>query len=374
MNAAVRLLVFGVALLAVGWPGAAAIAQSEASAGPENDVFVGDLYEAGGSVRVSRAVDGDVVIAGGTLNVSESVSQDVIAAGGLVTIAADTGDDLRLAGGIISITGSVGSDAIASGGMVTLDAASTVRGRAQLAGRMVNVYGNVDGDLSVTGGQITLTGRVGGNVRIDAESIEIEPDAVIVGNLTYASPKEVVVAEGATIEGEIERVEYLLGEAETAGEATKRKLKTFFGLVLSATVLFLLLPQFTVTVLRHADRSLLKTLALGLAVLASVPVVILVMLFSSLASALTFVVLGLYLALLFGGWLIGVLWIGDLSMNLLGRTPGSSKWARVGSVVLAALVLLALGSIPYVEFLSVFLTTLLGIGATSLHLHKLYTR
>lgn len=78
-----------------------------------------------------------------------------------------------------------------------------VGGRAWLDGGTVTVVGNVGRELKAAGGEIIVASTIGGDVELHAESIEIQPSAVINGDITYSAPQEAVIHEGARIEGAV---------------------------------------------------------------------------------------------------------------------------------------------------------------------------
>lgn len=348
------------------------LAQQGELAGSKNGQTSEDIYKAGGSVQIAADVEGDVVVAGGVLSIANSVAEDVLAAGGMVNITANTGDDIRAAGGAVSIIGNVGHDLAAAGGFVNLESTSTVGGQAWLAGGIVNVAGNVIHDLKVTGGQVKLMGTVGGDVEIYANSIVIEPDAVIKGKLSYKAPSEAAVHASAVIEGSIERQEFDFDNIETWGEELAGSLLFYLSLALSAILLFLAYPQSSANVLERLEEAPFRSLGLGLLVLIVTPIVAILLFVSVVGLPLGIIALTLYFAALIVGLLVGVIWVGDVGSRFLGQMPDQSKWIRVWSIIAAAIVLLLIGFIPYVGGLVFFVVLLLGIGSLKLQAYRLY--
>lgn len=332
-----------------------------------------DVYMAGATVQVLADVEGDVVVAGGSVTIVNSVSDDVLAAGGTVSVTANIDDDIRSAGGSVVVTGSVGDDAVIAGGSVTLGPGSTVGGRAWLAGGTVTVAGTVGRELKAAGGEIVVSGTIGGDVELYAESIEIQPSAVIKGNLTYSAPKEAVVHDGAKIEGVVTWQELdLHHDFGGPGWGFAGTLAFFLSLAVSAIVLFLVFPGFSTSVVQRLQDAPFKSLGLGLVVLFATPFVALMLLVSVLGVPLGLIVLALYFVALIAGLLVGMIWIGDFGFRRLGKTPDESKWIRAWSIVAAAAILLIIGFIPFIGGLVLFLVLLLGIGALELFFYRLY--
>lgn len=262
-----------------------------------------DVYMVGATVQVMADVGGDVVVAGGNVTIVNSVSGDVLAAGGTVSITANVSDDIRAAGGSIAVTGDVGDDAVIAGGIVT-------------------VAGNVGGELRAAGGEIVVSGTIGGDVEFYAESIEIQPSAVIKGNLTYSAPKEAVIHEGARIEGAVNWHELdIRRDFADRGWSFAGTLVFFLSLAVSAIVLFLINPHFTTSAVQQLQSTPFKSLVVGLLVLFVTPFVVLMLLVSILGIPLGLSVLALYFVALLVGFLISMIWIGDFGFRRLGKTP-----------------------------------------------------
>ncbi len=332
-----------------------------------------DVYRAGGTVLLSDGVDGDVVVAGGKVTIEHSVSEDVIAAGGFVTITADVNDDVRTAGGLVTISGDVGDDVVAAAYSISLDSGSTVGGDAWLSGGTVTVAGNVNQGLNVNGEQVTLSGTYGGDVEVRADSFEIEPGAVIRGNLTYWAANEAVISDGAVVEGEVTRQEFRLEDPETWGEAFLDSLKFYLSLAICAVLIFMVYPHGLVKVVERLNESPFQSLGIGLVVLVMAPLTAILLLFTVIGIPLGLIALTVYLATLVAGLLMGLIWIGDAGFHLLGQEPDKTKWTRTGSIFAAAAVLMLIGFIPYVGGWIFFAVLLLGIGSMTQYFYRLYT-
>jgi hypothetical protein len=146
----------------------------------------------------------------------------------------------------------------------------------------------------------------------------------------------------------------------------------FLSLAVSAIILFLIYPHFTTSAVQQLQSTPFKSLAVGLLVLFVTPFVVLMLLVSILGMPLGLSVLALYFVALLVGFLISMIWIGDFGFRRLGKIPDESKWIRAGSILIAAAVLLVIDFIPFLGGLVLFLVLLLGVGATKLHLYKLY--
>ncbi|MGD8590543.1 MAG: polymer-forming cytoskeletal protein, partial [Chromatiales bacterium] len=324
-------------------------------------VITEDVYAAGGTVDVLAQVEGDVVAAGGRIVIGKTVSGDVMAAGGSVDMDAAVGDDVRLAGGDVRISGSVADDAIAAAGNLALLPDSKVGGRAWLSGGRIEVAGMIGKELKAAGGEILLSGRVNGDVQLDGRRIRILKTAVIDGDLSYSSPQEAEIAEGAQIHGDIhyQPVERSIGAI--IGAVIGLVFLLLVSMILTGIAWYLLFPRFVDNAVGSIRAKPWTCLGLGLAMFAATPVLISV-LFMTLIGWLPALVMGaLYLLLLLGGLLTSAFFVGDLLRGLLGRGE-PSRAGRLGSFALASLLMFLLGLVPLLGNLLLFALMLSGMG------------
>ena len=330
-----------------------------------------DVYAAGVTVDVLATVEGDLVVAGGRVTVGERVSGDIIAAGGSVNIRANIGDDVRLAGGDVVISSAVGDDAIIAGGNVTLALDGRINGRAWLSGGRIDVAGTVGRELKAAGGRIVLSGRVNGDVKLRGGAISILDSAIIDGNLVYRSPREAEIASGAKIHGTIsyEPVKRHIGAivAAVAGVG----IVVLLSLIVTGSVLFLIFPRFTETVVTTIRSEPWKSLGLGLAVFAATPVLMGV-LFMTVIGWLPAIVIGaLYMLMLLAGFLSGAFYVSSIAPGLRGRSE-VSRIRRLLFFAVALIVLMLLGLVPLLGALLLFALMLLGAGSLMLGMYRAY--
>lgn len=332
-----------------------------------------DTYAAGGTVDALANIEGDLVIAGGRVSVSDQISNDVLTAGGTVTLRANIGDDLRALGGDISLSGEIGDDAIMAGGNITINHDARIHGRAWLGGGRIDVSGVIDKELRAGGGQIIISGTVNGDVMLVGESISVLDGAVINGNLTYKSPQEAKIANGAQIRGKVsfEPVEKRAATATIVAAVAGFGIITLLSLFLTGGATYLIWPRFIRTSLTTIRTEPWKCLGLGLAVFAATPVVI-GMLFMTVIGWLPALVIGaLYLVLLLAGFLSAVFYIGDILFGIHKRDQ-TTNTRRLSSFAVALIIVLILGLIPLLGTLLLYTLMLLGVGALTLGMYRIH--
>lgn len=334
-----------------------------------------DLYLAGGTVDVLANVEGDVIAAGGQVTIDNTVTGDVIAAGGNVSIRARVSDDVRAAGGRVTVSGAIGDEVVIAGGQVLLASTATVGGRAWLGGNSVTVAGKVGKNLRAAGNRIVISGEIAGDVELFAESVEIQPSAIINGNVTYYSRDEAQIAEGARIAGNV--VRHRLQPHEEARPGARfiggiARLALYVSLMVTAIVFYLLFPAASVGAAHTINESPWKSLGLGIAILAATPLVIVLLFVTFVGVWLALIAIALYLVLLLLGFLTAILNVGEWGLRLIGRNMAPNKGWRVLSLVAAFVALWLIRWIPVLGGLVVFLLLLFGLGALTLYLWRRY--
>jgi cytoskeletal protein CcmA (bactofilin family) len=358
-------LLAGLLVAAGPFAGAALAADTRAGSSLEIVDPVGeDLYGAAATVLVTTAVDGDAVLAGGTVTVAGDIAGDALLAGGSVDVAGVIGDDLRAAGGQVVISGLVTDQAIVAGGNVALAPEGAIAGRMWIAGNDVEVAGQVGGDLQVTAASVRIGGRIEGDVDIRARRIEIEPGAIIAGDLTWRSDAEPVIAEDAQILGNV-------GGARPAfddegglrlGRGIGGRLALALAVFLATAVLWRLFPEFV----RRGSGTLraapVRTLVAGGVAFMLTPLAVLVLLLTAIGWLLALVLVAGYAFALAG---TGLLALAALAEAFASRGVPGAGWSR--RLLLLALLsagVVLLQGVPGIGGLVTILLWLCGLGMT----------
>ena len=204
------LAVFLLGLFLVGIFTPQSLGQSSASE-QENVTLEGShtdmQFLAGRSVRVSADVADDVFAAGRDVTFDGASAANAIIAGYDVDLRGGTVADMITAASTINIAGVIEDDLVAAARSMRIASDGAVGGDARLAAETIDVEGSVGGSLRAAARRITVAGKIDGKADFLAERIVIAPGASIAGDLIYRSGAEPEIADGATIEGEIRRVE-----------------------------------------------------------------------------------------------------------------------------------------------------------------------
>jgi len=361
-------LLLALALLLL-FPASALLAQDIGESVTRHGPVHEDLYLAGGNVNVDVTADGDVVAAGGNVTVGDDIKGDALLAGGSVTLHGKVHDDVRAAGGTVTVNADVGDDAVVAGGNVTLAPTSRVGGRAWLAGGNLDIGGHIGKELKATGGRIAIVAEVMGDATLMGEDIEIQPGAVIHGNLRYFSPKPAVIDAAAKIDGTVTQLPVPEREYDRGTQAGVR-IGMLLSLMVTGAVLLLLFPRFAAATTGGIAQAPWKSLGLGLAVLTATPLVVLLLFISFLGTLLGLILLALYLIALLGGYLGGALCTAEAALRRLRPQADISRGWRVAALVITLAVVSILGLVPVLGSLVIFGMLLFGLGGLTLEVYR----
>lgn len=335
----------------------------------------GDLYAAGGNVEVSEPVKGDIFIAAGRVLLAQPVGGDAFIAGGNVRINEKLAEGLFAAGANVAIEGDIGRHARVAGGDVSIARGVTVNGKVTLAGGHVDVAGRVGKDLTIAADSARVNGQVDGSADISARHIEIGPNAVINGKLTYWSPQEAIIDPAAKTSGGTDYRPVTMPEGmHTAGIVAMIMGKIFLliGLMVMGSLLVLLFPNFTGTVEKAFATNPGKSLAVGFGLLIGLPIIGVLFIITLLGIPLGLTVFFLYPMLLMLGYLTAAVFIGDRGMSYLRKGRALTTGTRIVGFIGALIALALIGALPFIGGLIAFLLLVGGIGAWGVALYERY--
>lgn len=342
---------------------AAAFQVGEQPSVGRDQTIADDLYIVGGNITGSGSVDGDVLAAGGNVLISGPATGDVQVAGGNVTLLGEVADDVRAMGGTIIISGAVGDDVVVVGGQVTVSG-ERVGGDVVAFAGVVHIDTPVEGSMRVAAGEVFLNATVAGDVDIEAERIVIGQNASIAGELTYTSPEEADIHEGASIAS----VAYTPREQHVSAGADREMFAalSFFGAffihLVAALLIGLLLRRFAKEVVGSVVAQPLAQLGRGLIVLIVVPIASVLLLFTFIGIPFGIIGILAYIAWLIFSGLVAPIVLGALIARwILKRCEKLIDWKTITAGVAVYVVL---GLIPVIGWLLQLILVVLVLGAT----------
>jgi len=293
-----------------------------------------------------------------------------VAAGGEVSVGGSIGDDVYAAGGNVKVDAIIQGNVRVGGGDVAVGPATVIAGATTLTGGRVDFEGNSHGFLKISGGTVTMAGQALGDVDIRAEELVIRPETRIGGRLVYRGPAEPVILEGAAIAGGVEfhqsgHGKFMHDDGGPVREAVHwvGSVLWFAGVFFVGALFVVLFPGLSVRAAETIRRNPWQSIGLGFAILACVPIAAVVLLVTIIGIPLALLLVPLYLLLMFLGWIVAALFIGQRGLAVLrGTAPDSTGW-RLLALALALLALSLVRHVPFVGGIVVFMALITGIGA-----------
>jgi hypothetical protein len=285
-------------------------------------------------------------------------------------------DDVRAAGWALTLDAQIMGHAVAAGNEIILTSDASVADWAWFAGRSVTVEGQVGEDLRAAGKRVMVSGEVGGDAVLAGDEIQIEPGAVIRGDLVWDSKTEPEISVNAVVEGEIRHGEFAgMAEEISAPGASGRlasAVKSAIALIVASSLAFLLFPGFTAAAASRVRSMPLRTLGLGIGVIAGIPLVILLLFISRIGWIVAFAVLIGYLFLLLCAFVFGIVSMSKLGLNLATKDVAGRRPVHFLALGLGVVLFLLLSQIPVLGTIVVFLVLFIGIGAMSAEFWQRY--
>jgi hypothetical protein len=312
------------------------------------EVVAHDLYVFGGEVIVDGTVEGDLVVASGTVTINGSVLGDLVAGTGDLFVHGTVDGDARVGAGRITLTGSVGEDLLAGAGQIDVAAS-----------------GSVGEDLIFGAGDVTVSGAIAGSVYGTAT--------------TYSSRNgSVAGSENVTLDTGFEPSEPALSEPVRIAADALRQLLT---VVLFGAVGLWLIPG----ALRASESALrrrpLASVGMGIGILVGYII-------HFIAVILLMILIGVALGSVSLDGLAGIaIWAGivDLMIStlalvvaasfvvdavvglalaqLVARGWAQSRWQELFLLVVGALIVVAVTSLPEIGGIVKLCVIVLGLGA-----------
>lgn len=375
------LAIFTVAALAIAAGGAAAQDDEPGYTGTLVDVTVeggGDVQAAGASVTIGGEA-GKIRAAGATVTVRATAAGDVELAGAQVIFDGEVAGDMRVAGASVNVRGRmargvdlagavvllnaiVGRDVRAGAANLTIGPGSDIAGDLKAGAANLTLSGHVAGKVEIAGGLVTINARTGGDVIVRAGQVIVSAAAQIGGNLVVYSLQEPVIAEGATVGGTVTRYAppdwwqkpswtWMLGFAAYVAAGT----------VLTGIVMMLFGGRVFATATGHVRHRPVSSFLFGILALVLIPFVAFVLLVTVIGISAG-IAIGLLMPFLivFGHAIAAA----GIAAGILVRRQGDiGVGLGLLMLIIGAVLMVAIGLIPYVGPALVGIALVLGVGA-----------
>ena len=336
---------------------------------PASETVDDTLVAAGNTVRVDGVINGDLLAVGRTVEVSGTVKGDLLSfakrtvvsgtvEGRIYTFSESLDLDGQLGHSLYGFTqflrvndrGHVGEGILAAAGDISLEG-DVKRGVDILASGHTEVSGSIGRDLTVNGASLTLTNtaRVGGNL-----------------SARVHQPQEVHIADGASIAGKRDIEVQVRKSQFTRPRFYFHQAIWFAAAMLVGWLGLVLFPGFFRATAQAVGSGWLS-LGLGVAVLAGVPVAMVVVAITLIGIPISLMLFALYLAAIY----LAKVWVGAFLGQMLLKPSGATKGDWLLGLLVGLLILTIVGFIPYLGGLVRLGVVCLGLGAFAGQLHRI---
>lgn len=329
-----------------------------------DEVIHGDLFAAGGRIRIDGTVEGDLVAAGGDVEVAGHVLGDIISSSGSLRVTGQVDGNIRAYGGNITVRGTVARNVLLFGGEFNLDHNGKVNGSVTVFCGHQSIDGHIGRDVLAFTGQTNIDGSIGGAVRDTSGELVIDSSTQIGGPVIYKGDNPPQVSSQAKLASPVQYEHVKHGPDYTSVHYYVWQVIWMAAFILFGQVLFLLMPRFSQDAVASAEHyggsfGLGVLVFFGAPIAALIACVTVVGLFIGITGLLAW-----YVALYYGALIVGAL----VGQWLMGRT--NELWPLIGRMAVGTIIVRVCTTIPYVGGWIKFGVYLWGLGAISLALYR----
>jgi hypothetical protein len=333
-----------------------------------NETVDDTLVATGNTVRIEGVVNGDLLAFGRTVEVRGTVKGDLVSLakrtvvsgnveGRIYTFSASLDLDGQLGHSIygfaqslrVNDRGHVGEGIVCAAGDVSLEG-EVKRSVDILTSGNADVSGSIGRDLTMAGVGLTLTNtaRVGGNLTARVHQL-----------------KTVHIADGATIAGKRD-IQVQVRKSQFARPRFFFHQAVWFAAAMLVGWLGLVLFPGFFRATTQAVGSGWLSLALGVGVLAGVPVAMVVAAITLIGIPISLMLFAMYLAAIY----LAKVWVGAFLGRIVLKPSGTTKGDWLLGLLVGLLILTIVGFIPYLGGLVRLGVVCLGLGAFAGQLYR----
>jgi cytoskeletal protein CcmA (bactofilin family) len=317
----------------------------------------GDFYSAAGKFNLSGSVSGDAIVASSQVTINGSVEKDAVLFGGTVDVYGTIGDDLRIVSGETTIAKPVLGDVLVVGGVLNILSSASVSGDVILLTGQAIIEGSVGGDVLGWSDSLRIDAPVAGDVSVTVSSLTLGEKANISGSVQYVSRELAVQAQGATIEGDLQRNDPVLPAPETS---LRTALVPVLVILFSVLSWYLISRKTLVQVTNLAISRSFKPVAFGFAAIILAPFAIVILSVSVLGMLVGITLFFLYALLLMLGIIALPALIGQAMMSLFNQ---SKKQFSLITLLVGVIGVVIIALLPLIGFYLLLGAVLLAMGA-----------
>ena len=265
----------------------------------------------------------------------------------------------RITGKVIRIEGIVEGNLLLLADTVTINQEAVIGGNVRILADKVISEGTIGGDLHVTAGSLlNLDGTIAGTTYLQAREILTEETLRIGGDFTYRSDN-LLLLDPAQVEGSIQLIESNPTQAPLSPARLKSRGLWLFAAFLAGAAYLLLFPSQAAHATHFVFTAPLKSSLIGFLASGALPILGVFCLTSFVGLPTGLLMLGLWGAWVYLSQIVTACLIGLLLLRLTGAPTGRLLLASAIGLLLLALI----GLIPALELPVQAISLWLGMGA-----------
>ena len=357
-----------IVLLALSLPGFALERRhSEFVTVAANETVDDTLLASGNIVRVEGVVNGDLLVFAGSVEVRGTVKGDLVSFAKRTVVSGTVEGNIYDFSNSLDLDGQLGHSIYGFMQSLHVNDRGRVGGGVVVAAGDVSLEGEVKRSATVYAGNTDVSGSIGRELTMAGDNLTVTSTARIGGNLSarVRELKNVHIADGATIVGTRD-IQLRVRQSHFA----RPRFYFFQAIWLAAAMLvgwlgMVLFPGFFQASTR-AVGSGWRSLGLGVAVLAGVPVAIILTAITLVGFPVSLMLLMVYLAAIY----LAKIWVGAFLGQMLVKRTGATKGDWLLGLLVGLLILTIVRFIPYLGGLVHFGVICLGLGAFAWQLYR----
>lgn len=344
----------------------------------EGEIIEENLYLMGGKTDFNNFLDQDLTVLSGKSDIKGVIFGDFLNISGESNLSGEVFGDARFLGGEVKISGNTNKDLILVAAKSFIEPGSIINGDTLILSGETSIQGKILDDLKIFAGKVYLNSEVLGDLEITTQELIIGPDANILGDARYYSPKKADIQEGAEIK---EGIVYNKIEAIDETDFVKRTVLSFFtfysiikflATLFIAFILVYVFRVFSQRVTKISTTRVGKSIFVGLLSLILIPVSIFILIASLFGIPLAVLILFVTLSiLLISNSIIGIV-LGYLIRKIIDKN--NKKEVDFNSAALGIVVLTFLYFIPIIGTILKTILTIWVLGAIILYFSEIILR
>ena len=368
------------------------------SPGIESDsVYDDDVYISGFKIKFDSKVHGDLFGFSYEMVQTDTIDGNFMSFAYSVENLGPVTGSLRVFAGNASCNSEIGRNLLLFCQNINLGPKTNIGRDADIFGQNVVVQGSIGRNLKIKAQNATVSGAINGDLNFEGDSLTINPNTTISGNLNYKSASRAAIGEGVKIGGQINWTRAELekkphrqnkgGLALIATWIVSLKGYLIYLILLSVImlvagiipvpnvlailflwiilgvcgnlVIFLTKRRALVTEMTLASR-LFPSLGLGFILLFLVPIVALIIFFTIIGAPLAMLLMMIFGIALFVGGIYVCLFAGRQLCKIF--TPRSKNTPGYLCYTIGMIILVALSFIPIFGYILTLAVMMLGLG------------